>query len=199
MTILLSRIVPAGQLVAVHATLVEVEWEGVVPHISAASEPGLRQRSNASHGAAPSSPGVHGAGDRMRARAPGGSPSRAASPLSRSMPMTLPETISADDTLGLSELALLVKARQPTLAWGPPGAAKSLIARQVASDHGYNYVDICALVLDPVDLRGVPWRDQDGRTRWAPPVFLSATASTAMWLLNLEQLASCVPMVQAAL
>ena len=35
MTILLSRIVPAGQLVAVHAPLVEVEWEGVVPHIEA--------------------------------------------------------------------------------------------------------------------------------------------------------------------
>ena len=33
MTILLSRIVPAGQLVAVHAPLAEVEWEGVVAHI----------------------------------------------------------------------------------------------------------------------------------------------------------------------
>ena len=74
-----------------------------------------------------------------------------------------------------------------------------MIARQVASDHGYNYVDIRALLLDPVDLRGIPWRDEDGRTRWAPPVFLPPTASTALWLLNLEELASCVPMVQAAL
>ena len=74
-----------------------------------------------------------------------------------------------------------------------------MIARQVASDHGYNYVDIRALLLDPVDLRGIPWRDEDGRTRWAPPVFLPPTASTALWMLNLEELASCVPMVQAAL
>ena len=121
----------------------------------------------------------------------------------RSMPMSLPETVSADYTLRPSELAevlaTLVKARQPTLVWGPPGAAKSMIARQVASDHGYNYVDIRALLLDPVDLRGIPWRDEDGRTRWAPPVFLPPTASTALWLLNLEELASCVPMVQAAL
>ena len=54
--------------------------------------------------------------------------------------MPLPETISADYTLRPSELAevlaLLVEARQPTMVWGPPGAAKSMIARQVASDHG---------------------------------------------------------------
>ena len=35
MTILLSRIVPRDRLVAVHAPLGEVEWEGVVPHIEA--------------------------------------------------------------------------------------------------------------------------------------------------------------------
>ena len=71
--------------------------------------------------------------------------------------MTLPDNISADYTLRPSELAevlaTLVKTRQPTLVWGPPGAAKSMIARLVASDHGYNYVDIRALLLDPVDLR----------------------------------------------
>ena len=33
MTILLSRIVPHGQLVAVHAPLGEVEWHGTVEHI----------------------------------------------------------------------------------------------------------------------------------------------------------------------
>ena len=51
--------------------------------------------------------------------------------------MTLPQTISADYTLRPSELAevlaLLVEARQPTMVWGPPGAAKSMIARQVAA------------------------------------------------------------------
>ena len=117
--------------------------------------------------------------------------------------MTLSETISADYTLRPSELAevlaTLVKARQPTLVWGPPGAAKSMIARQVASDHGYNYVDIRALLLDPVDLRGIPWRDEDGRTRWAPPVFLPPSDDPGLWLINLEELPSAVPMVQAAL
>ena len=37
------------------------------------------------------------------------------------------------------------------------------------------------------------------RTRWAPPVFLPPTDDTGLWLINLEELPSCVPMVQAAL
>ena len=38
-----------------------------------------------------------------------------------------------------------------------------------------------------------------GATRWAPPVFLPPTDDTGLWLINLEELPSCVPMVQAAL
>ena len=71
--------------------------------------------------------------------------------------MTDPDTISADYTLRPSELAatlaLLVEARQPTLVWGPPGTAKSMIAQQVAADAGRQYVDVRALLLDPVDHR----------------------------------------------
>ena len=113
------------------------------------------------------------------------------------------ESISADYTLRPSELAailtMLVEARQPAMVWGPPGAAKSQIAQQVARDTGRHYVDIRALLLDPVDLRGVPWRDPDGRTRWAPPAFLPPSDDTGLWLVNLEELTSAVPMVQAAL
>ena len=113
-----------------------------------------------------------------------------------------PDTISADYTLRPRELAetlaLLVEARQPTLVWGAPGSAKSDIARQVAAAAGRRYVDVRALLLDPVDLRGIPWRDGN-MTRWAPPAFLPPTDSTDLWLVNLEELASCVPMVQAAL
>ncbi len=117
--------------------------------------------------------------------------------------MTLPETISADYTLRPSELAevlaLLVEARQPTMVWGPPGAAKSMIARQVAAAANRNYVDVRALLLDPVGLRGIQWRDSADRTRWAPPVFLPPSDDTGLWLINLEELPSAVPMVQAAL
>ena len=37
------------------------------------------------------------------------------------------------------------------------------------------------------------------RTRWAPPAFLPPTDDPGRWLINLEELPSAVPMVQAAL
>ena len=117
--------------------------------------------------------------------------------------MPFPDNISADYTLRPSELAevlaLLVEARQPAIVFGPPGAAKSQIAQQVAAATNRQYVDVRALLLDPVDLRGIPWRDTDGRTRWAPPAFLPPSDDTGRWLINLEELPSAVPMVQAAL
>ena len=117
--------------------------------------------------------------------------------------MTDPDTISADYTLRPSEvaatLALLVEARQPCILWGAPGTAKSMIAQQVAAAANRQYVDVRALLLDPVDLRGIPWRDGSDRTRWAPPAFLPPSDDTGRWLINLEELPSSVPMVQAAL
>ena len=117
--------------------------------------------------------------------------------------MTDPDTISADYTLRPSELAatlaMLVEARQPCIVWGPPGAAKSQIAQQVAAGANREYADVRALLLDPVDLRGIPWRDDAGRTRWAPPDFLPPTDDPERWLINLEELPSALPMVQAAL
>ena len=117
--------------------------------------------------------------------------------------MTDPDTISADYSLRPSELAetlaLLVEARQPAIVWGPPGCAKSRIAQQVAADAGREYIDVRALLLDPVDLRGIPWRDGTDRTRWAPPAFLPPSDRDGRWLINLEELPSAVPMVQAAL
>ena len=64
------------------------------------------------------------------------------------------------------------------MVWGPPGCAKSEVAQQVAAEGGRTYCDVRALLLDPVDLRGIPWRDGDNRTRWAPPDFLPPTDST---------------------
>jgi len=113
------------------------------------------------------------------------------------------EDFRADYALRPSELsqvlALLVEARQPTIVFGPPGAAKSPIAQQVAAATNRQYVNVRALMLDPLDLRGIPWRNTDDRTRWAPPAFLSSSNDPGRWLINLEDLPSAVPMDQAAL
>ena len=67
-----------------------------------------------------------------------------------------------------------------------------MIAQQVATaDASREYVDVRALLLDPVDLRGIPWRDAADRTRWAPPAFLPPSNDTGRWLINLEELPSC--------
>ena len=117
--------------------------------------------------------------------------------------MTVPEKISADYTLRPNDLAevlaLLVEDRQPAMVWGPAGAAKSQIAQQVAAATNRQYIDIRALLHEPVDLRGIPWRDNSDRTRWASPDFLPPADDPGRWLLNLEELPSAVPMVQAAL
>ena len=117
--------------------------------------------------------------------------------------MTEPHTISADYTLRPSELsetlAVLVEARQPCMVWGGPGCGKSQLSNQTANRIAYTYLDVRGPLLDPVDLRGIPWRDELGRTRWAPPAFLPPTDSTDKYLINLEELPSSVPMVQIAL
>ena len=111
--------------------------------------------------------------------------------------MTDPDTISADYTLRPSELAetlaLLVEARQPCVVWGPAGSAKSQIAQQVAAAANRRYVDVRALLLDPVDLRGIPWRDSDGRTRWAPPAFLPPTDDPGLWLITRHRRTVYIP------
>ena len=114
------------------------------------------------------------------------------------------QAIAADYTLRPSELAecltMLVAAQQPVMVWSAPGMGKSQIAQQVAAATGRKYVDIRALLLDPVDLRGIPWRDTStGMTRWAPPAFLPPMDSTDLWLLNLEEVNAAVQMVQGAL
>ena len=117
--------------------------------------------------------------------------------------MTDPDTISADYTLRPSELAatlkVLIDAKQPVMVRGSPGCGKSELAQQVADEGRRGYCDVRALLLDPVDVRGIPWRDSDNRTRWAAPDFLPPSDSTDLWLVNLEELPSAVPMVQAAL
>ncbi len=93
----------------------------------------------------------------------------------------------------------LISADVPAMCWGAPGIGKSACARAVADELGYRYLDVRALLLDPVDLRGIPWRDEKNRTQWAPPIFLPDQDSTEPVLLNLEELPAAPPMVQAAL
>ena len=109
--------------------------------------------------------------------------------------------ITADYSLKPSELIRLlvsmISIRQPVMVWGSPGIAKSASAQQACETIDYRHVDVRGVQLDPVDLRGIPYREGT-RTRWAPPDFLPEDDGFN-YCLNLEELASCTGMVQAAL
>ena len=116
---------------------------------------------------------------------------------------TLTNDIAADYSITPSQLAYVIKdmieIRQPAMVWGPPGIGKSQIAQQVASGLGHDYIDVRALLLDPVDLRGIPWRDDRNRTRWAAPDFLPESDSANRHLINFDELPAAPPSTQNAL
>jgi hypothetical protein len=118
------------------------------------------------------------------------------------------------------ELLCSVRAGRPAFLWGPPGVGKSMIVRQVsdllyAAEYGLKVdgagrvfcddgapvpsrpylVDLRAVLLDPVDLRGIP-SIVDGRTRWHVPEFFPRSGRG---MLFLDEVNAAPPLVQAAL
>ena len=71
----------------------------------------------------------------------------------------------------LAALHTLLGIRQPVFLWGPPGVGKSQLVAQAAAQRGMALRDIRAVLLDPVDLRGLPRIDATGRTSWCAPTF----------------------------
>ena len=90
-------------------------------------------------------------------------------------------------------LKSLVAARQPAFIWGSPGVGKSSIIGQLARSLNVALRDIRALLLDPVDLRGLPYV-ADGRSKWATPEFLPVDGAG---ILFLDELNAAPGMVQA--
>lgn len=95
----------------------------------------------------------------------------------------------------ISALGTLVPLEQPVFLWGAPGVGKSQIVRQVAADLDRELRDIRAVLLDPVDLRGLPRIGTDGTTQWCAPAFLP---SKGRGILFLDELNAAPPLVQAA-
>jgi MoxR-like ATPase len=68
-------------------------------------------------------------------------------------------------------LHALIGQRVPLHIWGACGVGKSQIVAQVANDLNCEFLDIRAVQLDPVDLRGLP-RITEDHAEWVPPKFL---------------------------
>lgn len=90
-------------------------------------------------------------------------------------------------------LVALVGERVPLHIWGACGVGKSQIVAQVAEHLEYDFLDVRAVQLDPVDLRGLPRIDAD-QTVWSPPRFLPTKGKG---ILFLDELTSAPQMTQA--
>ena len=79
--------------------------------------------------------------------------------------------------------------------WGQPGVGKSSIVKQLAAHQSVRLQDVRAILLDPVDLRGLPHLSPDGRSKWATPEFLPEDGEG---ILFLDELNAAPAMVQAS-
>jgi MoxR-like ATPase len=75
-------------------------------------------------------------------------------------------------------LHALIGERVPLHIWGACGVGKSQIVAQVARDLGIAFLDVRAVQLDPVDLRGFPSSLKPVKTRAALPVVWNRTRAT---------------------
>src|SRR6266852_4292136 len=91
-------------------------------------------------------------------------------------------------------LRALVGERQPVFVWGGPGIGKSAVIAWLARSLKIQLQDVRALLLDPVDLRGLPHLSE-GRSKWATPDFLPREGEG---ILFLDELNSATAMVQAS-
>jgi len=83
-------------------------------------------------------------------------------------------------------LRVLMGAHRPVFICGGPGVGKSSVVKQLAETLNVPLRDVRALLLDPVDLRGLPFLGSDGRSKWATPEFLPQNGAGILFLDELN-------------
>ena len=101
-------------------------------------------------------------------------------------------------TILTQSLEGLIAARIPVFVWGSPGIGKSSIIRQVAQEQGVECIDLRLSLLDPTDLKGIPFFDKDSHEAvWASPNFLPKDPDSR-GILFLDEINTAPPSVQAS-
>jgi hypothetical protein len=72
------------------------------------------------------------------------------------------------------------------------------VVRQLAHEVGLALQDIRALLLDPVDIRGLPYLGPDGRSKWAAPDFLLVMAPEYCFSTNARKSKARPPLTTTA-
>lgn len=90
----------------------------------------------------------------------------------------------------------LIESQIPTFLWGAPGIGKSSIIKQIAKEKNLECIDLRLSLLDPTDLKGIPFYERESHTAlWAPPSFLPREGEG---ILFLDELNAAAPAVQAS-
>jgi len=93
----------------------------------------------------------------------------------------------------------LIDNKIPTFIWGNPGVGKSSLVAQIANEKNIEFIDLRLSLLDPTDLRGIPFFEkEDKKAVWAKPEFLPDTHSKEFGILFLDEINSAPPTIQAA-
>ncbi len=99
-----------------------------------------------------------------------------------------PVSIAAARAALIEQFADPVLRRRATMLWGTRGVGKSSIVRQVAEHHGVPLVDLRLTTIEPVDIRGAIYADEQlAKTVWFPPEFLPGADQPA-GILFLDEL-----------
>ena len=110
-------------------------------------------------------------------------------------------------TLAEAETRILdaFEVKRPVFLWGLPGVGKSELMEQIARNEylgNTHLVDVRVALMEPTDLRGMPYFDRDsGKMKWAPPVDLPDEDLASQYdtvILFLDEMNSAAPAVQAA-
>lgn len=93
--------------------------------------------------------------------------------------------------------------RQPLMVWGAPGLGKSAAVKQAAdlihkqgkkAEGPFRLIDLRLSLLDPVELRGLPFPDKDV-VKWLRPQFLPTSGRGIVFL---DEIVQAPPSMQAA-
>ena len=82
---------------------------------------------------------------------------------------------------------IALETRRPLFIHGAPGVGKSKIVCQAAERHKIECLDWRLVLMDSVDLRGIPSVTSDGLTRWNPPAELPRKGRGILFLDEFPQ------------
>ena len=104
-----------------------------------------------------------------------------------------------DQQIATQALGVAIAARVPVLLWGAPGTGKTSAIRALAEAMGWPCETVIASIREPSDFAGLPVVGDDGRVRFAPPLWADHLAEERRGLLFLDEISTAPPAVQAAL